>query len=44
MIWRTLIDLLDLVELVDLGAVDHHNAGLLRVGGIDEHFSWHVIP
>ena len=31
------------VELLDLVAVHHHDAGLFRVGGVDEHFLSHVI-
>ena len=32
------------VKLLDLVSVDHHNAGLFRVGGIDKHFLWHESP
>jgi hypothetical protein len=30
------------VELLDLVAVYHHNAGFFRVRGIDKHFLCHV--
>ena len=32
------------VEFLDLGSVHHHHAGLLRVGGVDQHFlvSWRL--
>ncbi len=29
------------VEFLNLVSVDHHNAGLFRVGGIDKHFFSH---
>jgi hypothetical protein len=29
------------VEFLDLVSINHHNAGFLRVGGIDKHFVWH---
>ena len=32
------------VELLDLVSIDHHDAGFLRVGGIDKHLFCHLIP
>ena len=30
------------VKFLDFVSVDHHNAGFLRVGGVDEHLLCHV--
>ncbi len=32
------------IKFLDFVSIHHHNAGLFRVGGIDQHFLCHVYP